>query len=87
MEKTKILALGAALTVLAVALIGVAYAQYVGAQTTSPSSVYSRTPQTISPQQPYDGYYCPGSGYGYGTPQTVAPYQPGTGFGFGGFCR
>jgi hypothetical protein len=85
MQKTKTLALAAALTVLAIALIGIAYAQTIGAQTTSPSSVYGRTPQTTSPQQPYDGYYCPGSGYGYDTPQTVAPYQPRNGF--GGFCR
>jgi hypothetical protein len=87
MEKTKPLVIAAALTVLAVALIGVAYAQSVSAPSVSPNSAYSQTPWTSGPvQQPYGGYYqCPDGSYVYGTPQSVYPYQ--SGMGFGGFCR
>jgi hypothetical protein len=69
MEKTKIIVLITALTVLAATLIGVTYAQNTNNQSLRTNGYHSPAPQTYN-----NGYYsCPRNSHAYGTPQNLNP--------------
>jgi hypothetical protein len=85
MEKTRIATLITIASVVTIAIIGVAYAQYINGQGLAANSYYGSAqgynrnygyPNTYN-----DGYYqCPRqSGYTYGTPQGGYPSQYGMG--------
>lgn len=92
MQKTKIIILLIATSLVVMAAVGVTYAQQVNAQ--NPNATYNQTPTQgyngnygYLPPNNGTGYYCPYQQgyYPYGVPQGINPYQYG---GMGcGRCR
>lgn len=81
MNKTKIILVAVALSLVVMAVAGVTYAQYVNTQ--NQNAAYSQTPQGYVGNS---GYQPPNSGYGYAqVPQQGAyPYRSGMGMGMMG---